>query len=111
MEKCINGGYRKYLALQRLQQLNLVSCAKDKEEPGGARIFDLPAPGSSYVFWLKLSAISPRATVQESLRFNANDKVGFAWKPGQNIQNSAIFNEASENVREEKEHESEDMRT
>ena len=48
MEKCINGGNRKYLGLQRLQQLNLVSCAKDKEEPGGARIFDLPAPGSSY---------------------------------------------------------------
>ena len=34
------------------------------------------------------------------IRFHANDKLGFAWKPGQNIQNLAIFNEASENVRE-----------
>ena len=70
-----------------------------------------PLVGIRTTFWLKLAAISPRATVQESLRFHANDKVGFAWKPGQNIQNSAIVNEASENVREEKEHESEDMRT
>ena len=79
---------------------------RSQEEPGSL-ICLLPAhlmlalshSYSLYVFWLKLSAISPRATVQESLRFHANDKVGFAWKPGQNIQNSAIFNEASENVR------------
>ena len=34
------------------------------------------------------------------IRFHANDTLGFVWKPGQNIQNLAIFNEASENVRE-----------